>query len=255
MRAAARTWAIIVGLLAVPGGMASAEPTFTSGSKQAHLIELYTSEGCSSCPPADRWLGTLQTHPELWSRLVPVAFHVDYWDYLGWRDDYARAEFSQRQQRYARLQQVSGVYTPGMFLDGQEWRDWRGSNALASRDLAAGADAGKLTLEYERRGSSVSFAPVGTRKSVGKAHFALLGVAVDSPIKEGENKGKMLRHDFVVLELVSAKLKPTPNGFAAVLPPLTTKLSAPRYAVAAWVTDDDDSRPLQVTGGWLPDGK
>jgi hypothetical protein len=230
-----------------------AETTFVSGSSQVHLIELYTSEGCSSCPPADRWLGSLQSNPQLWSRVVPVAFHVDYWDYLGWKDDYASDQFSERQRRYARLRQVSQVYTPGMLLDGREWRDWVQSNALAQPALGAAAQVGQLTLKYDRAHSVVSFAPTGTlEKLPGKAHLALLGVAIESPIKSGENQGKRLRHDFVVLELVSAALKRGESGFVATLPAITTALEAPRYAVAAWVTDQSDSKPLQALGGWLP---
>jgi hypothetical protein len=230
-----------------------AAPTFASGSSQVHLIELYTSEGCSSCPPADRWLGTLQADPLLWSRIVPVAFHVDYWDYLGWRDDYARAEYSQRQQRYARLLQAPTVYTPGMFLNGQEWREWQSSSALKGSRATDASPTGQLTLNYDRARSTLSFVTAAaTQPAAAKAYMALLGVNIDSPIKAGENKGKRLRHDFVVLELVSTSLMRGSQGLEATFPAITTKLTAPKYAVAAWVTNSNDSRPLQATGGWLP---
>jgi hypothetical protein len=254
VRTASR-WAVSAGIaaLSVISVNARADSKFVSGSSQAHLIELYTSEGCSSCPPADRWLSSLKEDPLLWSRMVPVAFHVDYWDYLGWRDDYARAEFSERQQRYARLKQVSGVYTPGMFLDGQEWREWQSSNALSGRKAAGNSQVGRLTLNYERQRSTLSFAPEAeVKQAPRKAYLALLGVNVDSPIKAGENRGKRLRHDFVVLDLVSADLKRSEDGgLMATLPAITTELTAPKYAVAAWVTNANDSQPLQVTGGWL----
>lgn len=252
---AACRWALGAGIAAL-GAIsmsAQADSKFVSGVSQAHLIELYTSEGCSSCPPADRWLSSLKEDPLLWSRMVPVAFHVDYWDYLGWRDDFARAEFSERQQRYARLSQVSSVYTPGMFLDGQEWRAWQSSSALSGRKTAEGSRVGRLTLSYERNRSTVSFAPdADVDRAPRKAYLALLGVNVDSPIKAGENRGKRLRHDFVVLDLVSAELKQNQDGgLMATLPAITTDLTAPKYAVAAWVTNATDSKPLQVTGGWL----
>jgi hypothetical protein len=189
----------------------------------------------------------------LWSRIVPVAFHVDYWDSLGWRDDFARPEFTQRQQRYARLRQASQVYTPGMFLDGREWRAWRDSSALSRREITAGEEVGQLTLEFDRQHSNVSFSPVSSLKKLpGRAHLALLGLQVDSMIKAGENKGRRLRHDFVVLELVSADLQRSAAGLTATLPPITTQLTAPSYAVAAWVAYDDDSKLLQATGGRLP---
>src|SRR5258708_33064840 len=82
-----------------------------SGERTVALVELYTSEGCSSCPPADRWLSSIgRTFPP--DRVVPLALHVDYWDYIGWKDPYARREFSQRQRRLSPLQRRAVVYTP-----------------------------------------------------------------------------------------------------------------------------------------------
>ena len=72
----------------------------SSTAEQTMLLELYTSEGCSSCPPADHWLSKFKQDSRLWRQIVPVAFHVDYWDYLGWGDRFAKAEFTQRQQHY-----------------------------------------------------------------------------------------------------------------------------------------------------------
>ena len=240
---------LLVATVGMAFTMSAAAETFVSGKAQVHLIELYTSEGCSSCPPADRWLGALESNPHLWSSFVPVAFHVDYWNYLGWRDDYARAEFTDRQQRYARLGQVNTVYTPGMMLDGMEWRDWYGAKGL---ELPEGVGVGELTLQFDRAHSSVKFVPAApTKKAPAKAYLALLGNRIESPIKAGENAGKRLRHDFVVLDLVSAKLQRTPEGSVAKLPGINTELTAPTYAVAAWITTGDDSRPLQVVGGWL----
>lgn len=71
--------------------LAAAGLELTSGKQQTTLVELYTSQGCSSCPPAERWLSSLQNDPRLWKELIPVAFHVDYWNYLGWNDQIGRA--------------------------------------------------------------------------------------------------------------------------------------------------------------------
>ena len=71
---------------------------FTSGDKRVSLLEVFVSQGCSSCPPAEKWINTFIHHPSLWVDVIPVVFHVDYWDYLGWKDPYARKEFSQRQR-------------------------------------------------------------------------------------------------------------------------------------------------------------
>src|SRR3569832_1871687 len=87
-----------------------------SGASRNSLLELYTSEGCSSCPPADRWLSHLPDD----AGVVPLAFHVDYWDRLGWRDPFAQAAFSQRQR--ARNNGTGWVYTPQVMLDGKDYR-------------------------------------------------------------------------------------------------------------------------------------
>src|SRR3954465_2646270 len=95
-----------------------------SGPQRVSLIELYTSEGCSSCPPAEEWLSSLRNDPRLWQSFVPVAFHVDYWDRLGGKKRFARPEFTARQRTYAAGASATTVYTPGFLIDGHEWRGW-----------------------------------------------------------------------------------------------------------------------------------
>ncbi len=99
---------------------ASAEIVIRSPETQVSLLELYTSEGCSSCPPADRWISKLKKDDRLWSSMIPVAFHVDYWDYIGWKDRFASPEYSLRQRNYARSKNLKTVYTPGFLLNGEE---------------------------------------------------------------------------------------------------------------------------------------
>jgi hypothetical protein len=93
------------------------EPIFQSDKTQTALVELYTSEGCSSCPPAEEWFSTLSANPGLWKQFVPVAFHVDYWDDLGWKDSFATPAYTQRQRDYAAAWGSSSVYTPGFVLE------------------------------------------------------------------------------------------------------------------------------------------
>src|SRR5258708_40149645 len=108
-----------------PSFCLNAEPvTFQSSETQTALLELYTSEGCSSCPPAETWLSRLKESPGLWKDFVPVAFHVDYWDRLGWRDPFADRGFSDRQSAYAELWHSENVYTPEFVLNGKDWRAW-----------------------------------------------------------------------------------------------------------------------------------
>src|SRR5947208_6595486 len=94
---------------------------FESAPQRTHLIELFTSQGCSSCPPAEAWLSKLKREPRLWQDFVPLAFHVDYWDRLGWRDPVAAKEWTARQYQYSANWKSESVYTPGFVLDGHEW--------------------------------------------------------------------------------------------------------------------------------------
>src|SRR5574341_2194552 len=87
-----------------------------SGRDTTALVELYTSEGCDSCPPADRWLGSLGARGYGPEQVVPIALHVDYWDYLGWKDPWAKREFSERQRRLAKLKRLTVIYTPQILL-------------------------------------------------------------------------------------------------------------------------------------------
>src|SRR5262252_8617302 len=94
----------------------------TSGGRRVPVLELYTSEGCDSCPPVDRWVGGLPARGLTPDRVVTLAFHVDYWNHLGWADPYARAEFSERQRAATRRNEGRFVYTPQLMLNGKDYR-------------------------------------------------------------------------------------------------------------------------------------
>jgi hypothetical protein len=229
---------ILLALLAVTA--AAAPQKFSSGERRTHLLELYSSEGCSSCPPAERWLGGLREDPGLWRDFVPVAFHVTYWDHLGWRDRYASREFTARQYAYASQWGSGTVYTPGFALDGAEWRQASGHPPPASAEKA-----GVLSAELAENGACrVAFAPAGDYE----VHAALLGGGIVSSIRAGENEGRTLRHDFVVLALKTARLT---AGTAEFSLPKSTDKAVVRQALAVWVTRRGELIPLQATGGWL----
>src|SRR5579872_4641681 len=150
---------------------AGAPLQFKSSTRQTALIELYTSEGCSSCPPAEAWLGKLKAEAGLWNDFVPIAFHIDYWDYLGWRDKWSNKQFSERQQSYAQLWGGENVYTPEFVLNGKEWRGWRGFRALPSR----GGEAGVLGVGSEDTNRwQVKFLPASRTATTYEVHAALL---------------------------------------------------------------------------------
>jgi hypothetical protein len=219
------------------------ELTLTSKSSGTHLLELYTSEGCSSCPPAEAWLGKLKSDDRLWQDFVPVAFHVDYWDRLGWKDRFAQPEWTQRQRAYANQWRNSSVYTPGFVLDGREWQDWSGKLSFPTRE-----NAGLLTASGNGNLVAITFQPAG-KFTGGSAHVAWLGFNLSSNIEAGENAGRSLRHDFVVLRHAAAPLLRDGNGFWKV-ELRSRSVDRETGAIACWI--ETDGVPIQATGGWLP---
>ena len=111
-------------------------------------MELYTSEGCSRCPPAERWLTSLAAKAPVPEKVVPIALHVDYWDYVGWNDPYAGREFSLRQRKLTLLQRLALVYTPQVMLQGRDFRGWATPAFDAAVDrINAGPARARLKLE------------------------------------------------------------------------------------------------------------
>ena len=237
-------------LVAVVAITASAAPIkFTSGTKQVSLLELYSSEGCSSCPPAEAWLNKLKDSPDLWKNFAPLAFHVDYWDSLGWKDRWALPEFSERQRDYARLWRSENIYTPEFVLNGQEWRNGFGLRGAPS----SSANVGVLEIKSTNTNRwSVSFTPTGAANGSYEIHAALLAGGLVSEVKAGENRGRTLPHEFAVVELVQLGMT-TSNGVAHGKFILNTAphASEKNLAVTAWVTRVGVITPLQATGGWL----
>jgi hypothetical protein len=218
---------------------------FASGDQPTLLVELYTSEGCSSCPPAERYLNGLKSRPELWVSYVPVAFHVDYWNYLGWEDRFASQAFSDRQRQHARTGNVRTVYTPALIVDGSEWRP-----GLFDRlpKPETGRAAGRLEVTLDNPRLTVEFKPLSGEAPALTLHIALLGMGLVSDIRAGENKGRMSHHEFVVIGFKSI---PGFDGrWQTELP--EPDISGPeRKALAVWVTPRDSLKPLQAVGGYI----
>lgn len=218
---------------------------FKSGNKQVALVELYTSQGCSSCPPADEWLGKLKNKPGLWSDFVPVAFHVDYWNNLGWKDSFSKSEYSSRQRLHRKQGNVKVVYTPGFFLNGKEWKGRFGRNAptLGNEtvgNLMATLSGNTLNVEYD------------SAKPISKAtlNVGVLGFGYQTPVKSGENSNRILNEDFVLLS--HTQHLSTDQTWKVSLPEKIAPM-AKQYGLAIWVSQGTDLKPLQTTGGWLPD--
>ncbi len=220
---------------------------FASGTERVLLLELYTSEGCSSCPPADRWVSGLKTNPGLWSDFIPVVFHVDYWDYIGWRDRFAKPAYSDRQRQYIEQGKAGVVYTPGMFLAGYEWLDWRRADA----PTAGAASAGELTVQVDAGAIDIRFEPQTSSEHAVDVHIAVLGMDLETEVRRGENRGRRLRHDFVVLDHQAFSMQATQSGFEASAALATDHEEASKRALAVWVSPVGTLEPLQAAGGLL----
>lgn len=222
--------------------------SFASGPTPVALIELFTSEGCSSCPSAERWLAQLKDQSTLWQRVVPVSWHVTYWDRLGWRDTYATRTFTDRQYAYAQAWHARSVYTPCFVRDGREWQP-RHARPIAT------APAGNLEVEQQSNGDwRVTYAPPGSDPAQAySVTLVVLGSGIVSQVGAGENGGRTLAHEFVALRAITVPLAADANRhFTATVPLAMAKLpAAPRLALAAWVTRQGERTPLQATGGWL----
>ena len=220
--------------------------TFTSPVKQNSLLELYTSEGCSSCPPADRWLSTLKDDPRLWKEIIPIAFHVDYWDYLGWKDEFSKAEYTQRQRNYARWHNLATIYTPGFVQNGKEWRGWRWGRTLDSPEK----EIGQLTVNINKDIVTANFKPVKKFNKSVVLNVAWLGFELETKIQAGENEGKTLKHDFVSINTDTLKGKVVEESYTWKFKANLAGLPISKGA-AFWVTSGEDPTPIQATGGRL----
>ncbi len=212
---------------------------FSSGPQRVSLVELYTSEGCSSCPPAEEWLSGLRKNGDLWKTFVPIAFHVTYWNNLGWTDATSQNAFTERQRTYAAAWGSGSVYTPCFVRDGAEWR---------TRDLSpSGEKPGNLTLSNTGDGQvKVTFEP--SKPGEYEVHLAGIGGQIETKVRSGENAGRTLRHDFVALSLQSAPLQ----DYRAVLNlPGFGKNPPPETGLVAWVTKRGELQPIQAVGGLL----
>jgi hypothetical protein len=221
----------------------------SSSTQRVALLELYTSEGCDSCPPADRWLSALPSRGFDSQRVVTLSYHVDYWNYLGWKDPFAQARFTERQRFTNNRIRNRTIYTPQLMLDGKDYR------------------AGLSLIDFEQRINAVNRAKPGAdiamsmNTAVGaldasaqiKLHHKETGAAVFLALTEnklanqvsaGENKGKRLEHDFVVRELAGPFAAETSaiNHKFRVAPVWKTR----DLAVAAFVQNTATGEVLQA---------
>ena len=224
------------------------DPTVTieSPDTRVAVIELFTSEGCSSCPRADAWLRTLTDESGLWKEFVPVAFHVDYWNHLGWPDRFSSVEFTRRQRNYAAGWNATTIYTPEFVLNGEEWP------RAGKLPAPSGEKPGRLRVTVENgTGLEVAFFSIVGRAESLVVEIVPLAQGVSTSVPRGENAGKRLQHDFVALALLTATLVPSSDGVYSARLSLPETTSAPIASIAAWVRLANSAVPIQAAGGWI----
>lgn len=245
-----------LGLLALFqfGRNTNAKGTLPSGTATGPvLVELFTSEGCSSCPPADALLKHLsEQQPADGIRIVALEEHVDYWNHLGWADPFSSSEFSERQNAYAETFGRDGVYTPQMVVDGQF--EFVGSRSGAARDAIRKAAAEpKLNVALTLSGSAATEAPVvdiqiSNASGVVPHGESMLWLAIteknlQSDVKAGENSGELLKHADVVRSLRKVTALPVPINYKAqVKLSLNSKWNRDSLTAVAFVAEQESRR-------------
>ncbi len=204
-------------ILALTIVSATAYPALSAGQcvKQSPphsvaLVELFTSEGCSSCPPADRWISQTDGNGYSTDELIRLSLHVDYWDQLGWKDKFASRKFSERQSNLAGLANTRTVYTPEVFLNLRELRSWDSASRFqeAVRQINAKPATADIRLEITTATSEQVLIQASFKLKSGatakrpNAVIALYENKLVNVVVAGENRGVTLHHDYVVREWI-----------------------------------------------------
>lgn len=217
----------------------------TSGSGTVALVELYTSEGCSSCPRADRWLSRLRGAGFGGGAVVPLSLHVDYWDYIGWKDPFAKAAFTARQRELAAVAGSGFVYTPQVMLGGRDYRGWSSSGRFAQdvRAVNERPARAQIALAFQAGTVTARAAVTDAQQSADAALFvAVFENGLSNAVTAGENHGVTLTHDFVVREWLGPFALDGANPVQISRPIALTKPSG----VAAFVQNRRTGEVLQA---------
>jgi hypothetical protein len=178
--------------------------TVESGPRTTALLELYTSEGCSSCPPADKRLSEFPSGEFGLNRVVPISLHVDYWDSLGWKEPFAQPQFSERQGWLVRANGHRTVFTPHFFVSGKEVNDRRGDLVAELKRVTATPTRASIRVHAEPAGAHAMSVEASATATTPAGPLALFVAVTESGLRSsvlaGENRGVTLLHDHVVRE-------------------------------------------------------
>ncbi len=216
--------------------------TFESGQKKVNLVELYTSQSCSSCPPVERWVSKFKKSSDLWKNIVPVSFHVTYWNHLSWVDKFSQPKFTNRQRLYnSKIQ--AGVYTPQVILNGKDFRQWRSYPKIKSKE-----NPGNLKLEVKKSKAYLSLDSKAKGKFV--CFVAILDNGYITHVLDGENEGRTLKENFIVQNFYEKTIK---NSTGRINCELSIKVEKglKKPAIAAWIARESDYKTIQAVGGFL----
>lgn len=244
----------IFGCVSTLAAAAAASPV-TEGRTPV-LLELFTSEGCSSCPSADRLLEVFdRTQPVNGADLIVLSEHVDYWNGLGWKDPFSSQEFTERQNDYARRLRVDSVYTPQLVIDGRSQlvgSDGAGAKAAIEKAIQR-RKVPVMLSDAKRDGNQIKFhVEVPELPSAGKAgdevFVAIAENQMSSRVVRGENGGRTLNHVAVVRTLTSIGTVAKGGGFSKALDlPVQAGFGANGLRVVVFVRDRASGEVVGVT--------
>src|SRR6266568_2353148 len=176
--------------------------TSVAAPQQPVVVELFTSEGCSDCPPADDLLSAMVQRPPADLNLVPLAFHVTYWDTGGWRDRFSDIHYTERQKEYQTQFHTQSVYTPQSIIDGRYAAVGNNTSQVFALIRRAAAEPKPVTVEISTSGDSVTVtAHAPDDKLSGKVLLAITEDGLSTEVKGGENRSRTLHHSAVVRSL------------------------------------------------------
>ena len=225
----------------------AADPIVVNSSdRQTAVVELYTSEGCSSCPRADRWLSKLVTTPQQDHDMLALAFHVDYWDYLGWKDRFSSADYTKRQRVLGANNLQRTIYTSEFFVNGMEAR---GSSNILDKIQKTNQKPAPLALEMtvsrDKLELVVALQAPPERGTIGQIHHRYLVYEnnLSTDVKHGENSGEVLHHQQVVRYMSPAQSLQTENQHRITIDP---DWQSENVGIAVLVTSPGDQHYLQA---------
>ncbi len=242
-------------------GAVSDEPLIAGSSGGPVVLELFTSQGCSSCPPADAFLQEIASNPQWRDRVIPLAFHVDYWNYLGWKDPFSKSAWTERQGSYVTAMGGATMYTPQLVIHGREETVGVRYNEIRNHieRLSALPEAHALEIVFaslQREDEAVKGEVwVEGALPAGKGTIRLLGILFergrDTAVRRGENAGKTLKNDYIVRNMVdlgqlqrASKQKEINREAFALHMPVDHALASSRYGVVVLAQDASSMKML-----------